>query len=209
MAFAFNKWNENLRDRQSETKTLIEIQNGLELDLSDFKHNVQGHHIGLSACDYFYDIVNNEPVNSDSISFYYHHLIRDYISIQNKSGYESLKSKGLELVTDDSLRLSIISLYDYYYEIIEKLEEDYQEMQFHDSYFETINNNLADNFVFDDKGILINWKQPIKLNKHEKQILISHIYKIRRNRLFILNYYHLVIEEVEKLIQFIKESLEQ
>ena len=50
----------------------------------------------------------------------------DYISIQNISGYETLKSNGLELIRDDSLRFEIITLYEYDYSILKKFEEEYE-----------------------------------------------------------------------------------
>ena len=37
LAFALNKWNEDRRDKKTETKILIEIRNGLHLDLEDIK----------------------------------------------------------------------------------------------------------------------------------------------------------------------------
>ena len=60
----------------------------------------------------------NKKVNSDSLMTYYRDLTRDFISIQNTAGYETLKSRGLELIKNDSLRLQIITLYEYNYKIL-------------------------------------------------------------------------------------------
>ncbi|MEL6699264.1 MAG: hypothetical protein AAFP89_23670 [Bacteroidota bacterium] len=43
MAFGLDKWNENRRDRLSETKILLEIKHGLSLDLLDMAQNIKGH----------------------------------------------------------------------------------------------------------------------------------------------------------------------
>lgn len=135
LAFAMSNWGENRRDAIAETKILVEIKNGLKLDLFDVEQNIKGHEKGIETCNYFRKLIEDPNTPQDSAAFQYFYLLRDFISIQNKSGYESLKSKGLGLVKNDSLRLEIISLYDFYYEIIEKLEENYDEMQFNKNYY--------------------------------------------------------------------------
>ena len=92
LAFALTKWNEDNNRYESSEKTLLEIKNGLELDLTDFNQNKRGHSLGIYACEYFRDYLKNEPINRDSMGIYYRALLRDYISIQNNSGYESMKS---------------------------------------------------------------------------------------------------------------------
>ena len=117
-AFALNNWNENRRDANSESKILIEISNGLEKDIEDICANKFGHELGINACIFFRNVLANKKVNSDSLMTYYRDLTRDFISIQNTAGYETLKSRGLELIKNDSLRLQIITLYEYNYKIL-------------------------------------------------------------------------------------------
>jgi len=207
MAFMLSNWNEDRRERQSEHKTLVEIKNGLELDLVDLEHNIEGHKIGLEACAYFRKMLHNQSVNQDSFTFQYHHLLRDYITIRNKSGYESLKSQGLKLITNDSLRLAIISLYDYDYEILEKLEEEYREMQFFDNHYGFINGVVSPFIKFSEEGRIAKIELPISLSEIEKQQFMGSIYSIEKNRRFIANYYETTVEKVKKLIARIKDNL--
>ncbi len=106
LAFALDRWNENRKEIRSESKILAEMKHGLTLDLQDVNENLKGHHAGIRSCDYFRSLINNEPVKNDSLHFYYFMLWRDFISIQNKTGYESLKAKGLESIRNDSLRFN-------------------------------------------------------------------------------------------------------
>lgn len=208
MAFALNKWNEDRRDSQSEQKTLMEIRNGLELDLSDLKHNIAGHDIGIKACNYFRTLIDNQEIDLDTFTFQFHHLLRDYITIQNKSGYESLKSHGLELISNDSLRLEIISLYGFHYEVIQKLEEEYNEMQFYDNYYEIINETLAAYLIFDENGELAGINQPIELTNNEKNKILISLWQIEKNRKFTKDYYVITIEKVKNLILNIDKEFE-
>lgn len=205
-AFALNNWNENRRDRNAETKILIEIKNGLQKDIDDVQLNMGGHRSGLKACAYWRRLIQGEAVTQDSFTQYYLDLARDFITIKNSSGYESLKSKGLNLIRNDSLRFEIISFYEYDLSVVEKFEEEYAEMQFHKSYYHTINNVVAPHFIFDDSG-QIRIKQPLQLNQTEKNILLSHLWKIGMNRNFILRYYGEVEKRISEIIGAIEKEL--
>ena len=202
-AFALNNWNENRRDDNSENKILMEIANGLEKDIEDIKLNVIGHKHGISACNYFRKAFANKKIASDSIIIHYFNLTRDFVSMQNVSGYETLKSKGLELIKNDSLRLQIISLYEYDYNALRKLEEEYAEMQFQENYFKEINEELAPNFEFDSNYNITGMNLPLKIQENKKNILLLYLWKIQANRNFILQYY----SEMEKKINKIRENI--
>jgi len=207
LAFALDHWNDTRNDRESEKKILTEIKNGLELDLFDVKGNIRGHKRGIQACHYFRRLINNKRVSKDSLDMYDYSLLRDYISIQNKSGYESLKSNGLKLVENDSLRFEIITLYDFHYEILEKLEENYSEMQFYENYYSSITNILAKNMIFDSNGKLIDITQPIHISDIERNQTFSHLKNIERNREFVLQQYYSVEKSIASLIERINDEL--
>jgi hypothetical protein len=204
-AFALNNWNDNRRDNQAESKILDEIYNGLEKDIEDIELNVFGHEFGLRSNRFWRKVINDEAVDFDSIQTYYFNFLRDFISIQNTSGYENLKSRGLELIKDDSLRTAIISLYEYDYKTLKTLEEDYFEMQFHDNYFQEINDLIAPNFQFDERGNITGIKQPLNLSEGDKNKLYSYLWKIDGNRRFALSYY----EQVKTNIRELKERIEE
>lgn len=188
-AFALNNWNEDRRNAHAEKKILTEISNGLEKDLIDIELNIIGHEEGILACNYFRKAFAGKNIKTDSLIQYYFNLTRDFVSIQNTAGYETLKSKGLELVQNDSLRLNIISLYEYDYATLQKLEEEYVEMQFQANYFKEINEELAPNFKIDEEGNITGVTVPLKIQENKRNKLLLYLWKIQSNRLFILHYY--------------------
>lgn len=97
-AFTLNNWNDNRNNRNAEAKILSEINYGLQKDLKDVRLNKMGHEMGVKAVDYFRNLIAKKSISKDSVMFHYFNLTRDFISIQNNSGYETLKSRGLELV---------------------------------------------------------------------------------------------------------------
>lgn len=198
-AFALNNWNDNRKADQSENKILIEISNGLEKDIEDIRQNKIGHHKGIDACNYFRNMLAGKEVNSDSLMVHYRNVTRDFISIQNTAGYETLKSKGLELIKNDALRLEIITMYEYNYNILRKLEEEYSEMQFQENYFVEINKSLAPNFQFDENNKIIGINSPFEISSKEEKIILLYLWKIQGNRDYILNYYSEVEQKVTEL----------
>lgn len=204
-AFALNNWNDNRNDRNAENKILTEIKNGLAKDIEDMCLNELGHKMGIDAVNYFRNILADKPASKDSMMFHYFNLTRDFVSAQNISGYETLKSKGLELIRNDSLRTKIVSLYEYDYNTLRKLEEEYYELQFQENYFKEINSLIAQNFEFNQDKMLIGITTPLKLESDKENIVLIYLMKIQINRSFILQYYTEVKQKIEQLqleIQF-------
>lgn len=203
-AFALTNWNENRREEEAATKILIEISNGLQKDLEDIRINVYGHKEGVKACQFWRKVLSNEEVNYDSLNQHYLNLTRDFFSAQNNSGYETLKSRGLELLENDSLRFDIISLYEYDYESLKMMEENYYEMQFQENYFKEFNDIIAPNFEFDSLGNMASIQQPLNINPKEIKLILTYLWKIQVNRNFILRYYSSMEEKIKSIDQRIE-----
>ena len=206
-AFALNNWNENRRDAEAASKIIAEISNGLEKDQEDIRVNMLGHEAGIRACQFWREIVQGQDVSTDTVMAHFSNLTRDFISIQNVSGYETLKSRGLELIEDDSLRRDIIALYEYDYKILKNFEEEYHEMQYQENYFQVINGMIAPNLMFDPRGNIVGFERPLKWSASEQKIFLSYLWKIEMNRRFLLSYYGQTKEKVQQLQEQIKGQL--
>lgn len=207
IALSINNWNENRKNRQVENRILTEIANGLQQDLIDIKLNIHGHQLGLKACEYWINIINKKQVDLDSLITNYKYLTRDFISAQNTSGYESLKSKGLEFIHNDSVRLKIITLYEQEYVLLKNLEEEYQEAQFYKSYYKDFNDVISPSFIFNQSGDLTGLELPVNLSEENRNKLLSYLWKIRRNREFVLEHYSTAQNKINQLLVTINTNL--
>ena len=198
-AFALNNWNDTVKSEKAESKILETIKDGLGKDIEDIQTNIYGHKMGIAACQFFRDILLENPRSLDSLEIYYYTVTRDFVSIQNTSGYETLKSKGLELIQTDSLRTEIISLYEFDYTILRKLEEDYDEMQFHTSFFKEFNQVFAPHFEFSDRGKIIGIDLPLEIDNYNKKIVLTYLHKIYGNRKYIMRHYDEVESKINRL----------
>lgn len=208
-AFALANWNDNRNSRDSEQKILVEIMNSLQIDFKDFQNNIEGNKLSLIADSVFRGLLNGEEISQGSIALNYTLLFRDYIPIVNKSAYESLKANNLKTVTNDSLRIQIISLYDYYYSIIEKLEYEVPEMKSYKNYFPRTNTILYPYMVFDQEGELTKFTGLNNLTVNERKEILSYLWRIRSNRKFKLGRYDSIIREMKKLELNIEKELKK
>lgn len=207
-AFALSSWHERQNDEASAEKILLEIRNSIDKDAHDFQNNISGNNFSLRADVVFQDLLKLEPVPQDSMGLFYLLLFRDYIPVINKSAYNSLTTNNLKLIANDSLRLQIIGLYDYYYRIIEALEYDVPEMQSYSNYFAKINDYLHPYINFDPTtGKLISFDPPIDLTEKQKNEIRSYLWRIRNNRHFKLARYELIIKQMEQVKQNIETEL--
>lgn len=199
-AFALNNWKENKKDSKIEQKILVEIKNGLERDIKEVEGNILGHQKGIKACHFWREIIRDNEVKQDSLFRKYMRLTRDITFVQNTSGYEALKSKGLELIENDSLRFSIITLYEHDYRNVKTLEESYEEMQFQKNYFHRINEILSPYFFYsEERGYLSRINYPIEITDKEINKLLSYLMKIETNRKTMLVYYKNLRNKMELL----------
>jgi hypothetical protein len=208
-AFALDNWNDNRKDKNTEIKILAEINSGLKQDIKDINLNESGHNYGLQATFYFRELVLNKQTNRDSFGFHYFNLLRDFISVQNNSGYETLKSKGLEIITNDSLRTEILSLYENDYNTLRKLEESYAELQFHTAYYHEINKMIAPNLILDKNGKITGINHPLKLKEDDKKNLLLDLSNIKYNRTFIIACYEDVKNKILKLQSHLERELKR
>ncbi|WP_340199008.1 hypothetical protein [Ascidiimonas sp. W6] len=206
-AFALTNWNDNRNSKQSEEKILTEIKNGIGIDKQDFEGNIIGHTISLRANYMFRELLNGKEISQDSIGLFYTSLFRDYTPVINRSGYESLKETSLKTITNDSLRFQIISLYDYYYGIIEILD-NVSEMQSFENYFASVNLLLHPYMEFDEDGNLIHINYPKELSENQRKELLSYLWRLENNRKFKLGRYKSIIQIMDNVKSNIEEEIE-
>ncbi|MEM6684779.1 MAG: hypothetical protein AAF617_03195 [Bacteroidota bacterium] len=177
-AFILDRWNDERKNSIAENKILEEIYKGLERDSLDIANDEKYFKIAFRSLVYFNDIIDGKTVQNDSLAIFYFVFTREAVVVQNKSGYESLKSRGLETVKDDALRTKIINLYEVNYELDRKFNEEHSEYKFMQNYFHRINDVIAPNFEYDSINNIKGIKLPILLTEKERSLLKSYLWKI-------------------------------
>jgi len=205
LAFSLTEWSSNQSSKISEVKILTEIRNGLASDAKDLQANEDNHKISLRAVYLLRDWTNGKAIPQDSIALFYYAVFRNYTPIINKTGYESLKSSGLKTITNDSLRFHIISLYEFDYNIIQKLEDSNEEMQDFKNFFAPVNALVSPFLQFNEAGKVVALEPAKNLSSIQRKELLSYLWRMERNKLFKIMRY----EGVLKKIVLLKDDLEK
>jgi hypothetical protein len=210
VAFLLNNWREDVKSRQTEIKILKEIKNGLALDLKDIADNIKGHQAGMNATAFFAKLVKGVAVPQDSAMYHTFMLTRDFVSLQNVAGYESLKSKGLDLIQNDSLRYQIVNIYEYSFQMIRKLEEEYAELALMEQYHPVFMEHFAPYMILDTKTNQVLGYKPLKgLSPAQKNTLIYLLVRLYFNHNFVMSEYNKVEDTIKKTIVLIDKDILQ
>jgi hypothetical protein len=128
LALWINNCDEGRKKREIERKTLLEIRAGLEQDRRDLRETVSGYEYRVQNAEQIFDYLRREQPPADSLANRVGNLISFSYLLANTAAYETLKSRGLETITNDSLRLGIATLYDVEYEAIQASERHLDEI---------------------------------------------------------------------------------
>jgi hypothetical protein len=209
LAFYVSQWNANRQSRFSERTVLMEIKQDLDLDIADMEGNLKGHKNGKEAAAYFWRALHDKPYGKDSLRMEYNLLLRNFTSLQHSMAYESVKFKGIEIIKDDSLRIRIINLFDFDFQGLKQMEEQYAPHDFFVLYYDKMNEKLQSHINIDEKG---KWTVAVpfdKMPEKDKQIFKKWLQQLRYDRSFMMANYENSIKQSKDLQKVIDDYLKK
>ncbi len=194
LAIAFNNWNESRKQRGMEKETLLEIKSGIEKDMRDMDINMEGYEYRIKAFQTFIDLLEAENLpQSDTLPAIINSIYGFSHFITNTAPYETLKSRGLEIITNDSLRLTIAEYYDVTQEWI--LINESRALDQYEKYIEQI---LVEQITF-RKGTRSRFTNLAAL-KESNQVLQA-LYLVKSGQTALLQLYTHAKQQAEHIIQ--------
>lgn len=199
LALQVNNWNESKQLTQKEIIILSELKKALESDLKNELIPAINYHdnarTALYKIDDFYN--NIDTITDDSLTIYFRrYLGGPWILVINSAAFENLKSTGVDVISNDSLRSKISLLYSYEYPTAKEIGQ-----VAYDYFDEQLRPIVIDN---------VNLYKP-KLSETELYSLKHNIQII--NRLPILNrsmfFYSRQINDVKAKVESLIEDIDQ
>ncbi|MEL7220307.1 MAG: DUF6090 family protein [Bacteroidota bacterium] len=141
IALQVNNWSTNNKEKELETKILTEISVALQSDLKDLEFNLTEHEQIFQSQKYMIDWLQTDEPYTDSLSVHMFNVVNGTTFLSNNGSYETLKGLGIHLISNDSLRMQILNLYELRY-------KDYQATlkQINDYRFDLISRDNAKYF---------------------------------------------------------------
>jgi hypothetical protein len=211
IALQINNWNENRITTNEEIHILKALKIGLESDLADLKFNEKSIQSSISSANkVIYSLENNLPYR-DSIPDYIGQIMFPVMFVHSTSAFETLKSKGINLIKNNNLRDEIINVYDSQYSFFLKNESQIVLEEAERALRELFSTRFEESYVYDFNEP--NYKprltpisyEILKTDQEFKYFLKS--YKNRLNLLLQFHYRSRLLKQVEALILSIDSEL--
>lgn len=141
IAYNLEQWGDTRKNKKREIEILKEFKAALNADLAEMKANIHEHENSILSSRIVLKVIKDNLPYHDSLNacFAYTHA---FTTFSGRVGpIEQLKNTNLEIVSNDSLRLNIISMYDVAFIGVRNVElailRDYEQLRDFDRlYFE-------------------------------------------------------------------------
>ncbi len=127
MAIWFNNWNETQKSEEIEVKSMREIKSAIQQDLRDINENILGFTSRVTLYEQIIQHIEEDLPMNEGLQKKLPYLQGITTFLSNTGPYETLKSRGLETINNDDLRLKISLYYDFEYEKIQTNERQHYE----------------------------------------------------------------------------------
>ncbi len=112
IAIQIKGWNEQVKKDKEELKMLLEINIAIEQDLNDITSNIEWQSKSMLSCNTLLKVFKTNMSYNDSLDIHFGQMSNYSNFLVNLGAYETLKSKGIDLISNDSLRISLLSYYE-------------------------------------------------------------------------------------------------
>ncbi len=210
VAFSLDSWNKGRLERIDEIKMLRELHNGLLSTLEDMESNSRGHASSMRSGTQLVNFINGELTSTDSTAYYYTNALIDYTFTPNTGAYETLKSKGVQLISNDSIRLKIINLYDFTFKSMVRLEEGEEAFRFYRNYAPLLNQRISKmrpSYYTNKRLRRIDYPASYKKRQDHEFMLLTE--NMNYSRAVMRNFYEREKRNVLKLLEAIEAEISE
>ena len=215
IALQVNNWNETRKKKNVELEILETIKIDLDRTLDDIQNDYESHLRNQNGGNKFQRFLLGENIPEDSIFLYFNLLSGDQHFFPNSSGYETLKSSGMNTISNDSLRLRITKAYEEIFPRVKEWDESnprwdigvvfHPYLKKHFFLRDELAENQPSNAEFDYYKFKIKSIEEIR-NDHDLRIDLQETFKIRRKKIGLSN---ITVRELKEILPMINSEIDR
>ncbi|WP_425389882.1 hypothetical protein [Ekhidna sp.] len=111
-AFSLNSWNENRVSREVEQTLLIDLRSDLEKTITNFRHDTVINSSYLRNIETIQRFIDEDLPYTELLDSCFGSLAGWRSPYITSTAYETLKSRGIEIIQDRNLRNAIVNLFE-------------------------------------------------------------------------------------------------
>ncbi|MBX2840817.1 MAG: hypothetical protein KTR26_03545 [Flammeovirgaceae bacterium] len=202
IVFGINNFLEENKRAAQEIATLRQLKAALQSDKTTIENNIKAHQKGLgayNALNYYMEVVDYSF--NDSMSVFFNELLTEQMLSCNSGAFEAAKSAGLDQITNEQLRSQIANYYVHDFTELEKFEESYYPLQFHQRFSSYFGRNFTNyKYAFDGENMVKFTISPKEFYRFRRDDELRYILEeVYFGRKFILKKYAAMSKKVENL----------
>ncbi len=195
IALSINNANDVKNQRRKEHALLNEMHQNLKIDLKDLNYNIKESVKRIQANEIILKELQERMPMHDSLKLYYANIIGNFQLSNNTAAWENLKSVGMDLISNDSLRNAISNLYTVKYRYLENVtkgvDDGHQWNTFYPQFLDLINVEqfwIAAEPV-NHEALLENrkFKETLKMNLFIRNYMLNQYKTIHKDVKFLLD----------------------
>lgn len=211
IALQINTWNNERETRSLEVKIIKELRSNLLLDLEEIREDIDLMNAISKSSSKVYTYIATSEYAVDSLQYYASQLRTTPHFDPNLSGYDFLVSKGIGIISNDSLRNDISVHYERLYPYYRRYEEerirfhalhsepvliDYFEMEF-DTTEVHYNRFKISQYDYDRLKMDNQFKKVVKAIAFENSGVQNRAMRVEDNILTLLDKLNAALEELQ------------
>jgi hypothetical protein len=208
IALQINNWNEFNKERKQEQKVLTELLGSLQNNYNSMISDSINRSNWNKSSDIVIDFLEDDGLYSDTLNKHFQDARKPGTNLSlSFAGYEGLKNVGYDIITSDSLRKSIVELFELTHKAL------LEEMEYFESFQPDRQAQIDRLFSYEHEKFNVNdpFNVPIVPNNLEvlKQDLMYlpmiKSVKVQRNIISVMLYNN--IRETERVIAILENEL--
>jgi len=112
IALQINNWNQNRIENQVEKRLLKELHENLEYNEQTLKSDIAEEYKSMHSVKQVLEILENRLPYHDSMDYHFGRSQYSPDIVLSTTAFSSIQSRGFDIISSDSLRNSIITLFD-------------------------------------------------------------------------------------------------
>jgi hypothetical protein len=205
IALQINTWNELRKTRQYELKMLQELKTTLQKDRGYFSSQIPRLNQKQKAANRLLAMIENKEENLDTLNKYFADLRFDILFQYNAGAYGSIKSGGIDKISNDSIRANMADIYEF---LIPRAEKIFENLSDSDPVESTLVEQLTKRVIVS----LENGEKTIRGKLIDPKVIYReeflHLIQLHKNNTFVTkNRLESLLPPIDSLILLVEEEL--